>query len=437
MDSFDSEMVLLDEALADSILDFIEPRRGIPEDVAECLRKSTDESFRCQILGMRIHPQAVPLLRDALRFRYLEGLIHAGSNVGIELAQSLGERHSQSLLNSFHSSGLSKENHTSRFGQILNATTLQNPLHMVYLDPPAQDASKVRFLVAKNLMHVTVASISSRIVVSDEKEYPPWHRVYCALNSIEEDSFHGTGRIVLTLNASKMVEFDVLPSDVCAAIENAFAGIICVHAPLRVGQIDIYVPLPNDCREDMKRPFLAACLGQNIPAVHVAGIRGVSEMALQVSDDASQEVYVSLLGGSFREIMNHPLTDSRRTTCNGLSDIKNVLGIEALRCYLVEELFLCVVPGVNMCHLSLLCDHMTFTGTIRSVSRYSMRAVKGSVLAKSTFEESMDHLVNGGIFGSSETVCAVSSSLVCGKRVQTGTGFADILVDVSAIMESQ
>ena len=437
MDFFDDEMVLLDDALADSVLDFIEPRPGIPGDVAESLRKATDESFRYQIVGLRIHPQAVPLFRDALSFRYHEGLIHAGSNVGIELAQSLGERHSQSLLNSFHSSGLSKENSTSRFGQILNATTVQNASHTVYLDPPGRDASKVRFQVARNMMHVTVAYISSRIVVSDETEHPPWHRVYCALNSIPGDAFLGMGRVTLTLNASRMVEYDVLPLSVCTAIEDAYAGTLCVPAPLRVGQIDIYIPLPEDCGEAMKRTFLAACLGQNIPSVHVAGVRGVSEMALQVSEEPGGEVYVSLLGGSFRRILNHPMTDPRRTVCNGLSDIRTVLGIEAMRCYLMEEMSASVVPGVNMCHVALLCDHMTFTGTIRSVSRYTMRASRGSVLSKSTFEESMDHLVNGGIFGSSEEVSAVSSSLVCGKRMLAGTGFSAALVDIPAILEMQ
>ena len=87
-----------------------------------------------------------------------------------------------------------------------------------------------------------------------------------------------------------------------------------------------------------------------------------------------------------------------------------------------------------MCHVKLLVDKMTFTGTICSISRYTLRKDDSGPLSKASFEESVDHMVRAGFAGDIEKTNGVSASIICGKKAMIGTGMVDLKIDVSKLM---
>ena len=106
-------------------------------------------------------------------------------------------------------------------------------------------------------------------------------------------------------------------------------------------------------------------------------------------------------------------------------DIYNVLGIEAAREYLLQEL-VSETTGIHVSHLSILVDKMTFTGDIYPVNRHSMRKDNIGVFGKSTFEETYTHFINAAINEETDEANGLSASIILGKRPLCGTGYKKI-----------
>ena len=91
------------------------------------------------------------------------------------------------------------------------------------------------------------------------------------------------------------------------------------------------------------------------------------------------------------------------------------------------------MAGINQCHIDLLVDKITYTGSISSISRYTMRTEDSGPLSRSTFEESIDILLKAGFYGQKETTNGVSASIICGKRANIGSGVCDLKMDLTKI----
>ena len=84
----------------EDILDFIVPQEGIPIDTAISIVERNKNSYRKQLKGVKLYPAIIPKLKESLRKDYLASRIQAGESVGIIGAQSIGEKNTQSTLNS-------------------------------------------------------------------------------------------------------------------------------------------------------------------------------------------------------------------------------------------------------------------------------------------------------------------------------------------------
>jgi DNA-directed RNA polymerase II subunit RPB1 len=432
----------VDQGILDSLLSFIRPRETIPNDVALAHVRRIREPIETALRGRNIHPGALEKLRSKLMHKYQSAQIATGSSVGVELAQSLGACQSQSCLNSFHFSGLTKENPAMLFSQILNTTKLKNTWTKVFLKARPKTAPEARKIVQSSLSGLEVKSVTTRVTFRYSSTVPSrggdWHDVHCALVGRNPDVLSGRsgGCITLELSAQKMYENHLLPRAICRAIENHFADVVCVPAPLAARRIDLYIPYPVDINASdtvaQKKFIEITCWKQTVANLNVCGVRGASDLAF-VSEKG--EYFATLSNGSFRGIMNVPIVDFHRTTSNSMWDIYHMFGIEAVRAFIIREVA-SIIPGINRCHVSLLADRMCFSG-IRSISRYSVRTdIEGSnssLLSCATFEESMEHFTNGGVHARTEPLKSVSASIVCGKQSNLGTGCVGILVDTDKL----
>ena len=132
------------------------------------------------------------------------------------------------------------------------------------------------------------------------------------------------------------------------------------------------------------------------------------------------------------EILKLPFVDSFRTHSNDIWETYNLFGIEAVRQYMIEE-FSSIMEGINLCHVMLLVDKMTFTGTISSISRYTMRREESGPFGKASFEETLDNFLKAGVFGQEEPTRGVSASIICGKRAPIGTGLCELAMDIKKL----
>ena len=135
-------------------------------------------------------------------------------------------------------------------------------------------------------------------------------------------------------------------------------------------------------------------------------------------------------GSNFVEIISNPNIDSYRTKTNDINEIYSVLGIEAARNALYEEMMDVIKESsLNYRHLSLLVDTMTCKGALMSIDRHGINRGDVGPLAKSSFEETTDMLIKASIFSDIDRINGVSANIMLGQLPPCGTGFSQVLLD--------
>ena len=147
-----------------------------------------------------------------------------------------------------------------------------------------------------------------------------------------------------------------------------------------------------------------------------------------VMDD---EWYIETAGTNLMEVLCHPCVDYARTYTNDVYEIYRVLGIEAARQAVINEMraVLDSTP-IDHRHLSLLADTMSNRGFFMSIDRHGINN-RGELgpLAKASFEQSTDMLIKAGIFSERDRINGVSANIMLGQVAPCGTGDCTVLMD--------
>ena len=147
-----------------------------------------------------------------------------------------------------------------------------------------------------------------------------------------------------------------------------------------------------------------------------------------VMDD---EWYIETAGTNLMEVLCHPCVDYTRTFTNDIYEIYQVLGIEAARQAVIDEMraVLDSTP-IDHRHLSLLADTMSNRGFFMSIDRHGINN-RGELgpLAKASFEQSTDMLIKAGIFSERDRINGVSANIMLGQVAPCGTGDCSVLMD--------
>ena len=124
--------------------------------------------------------------------------------------------------------------------------------------------------------------------------------------------------------------------------------------------------------------------------------------------------------------------DIRRTRTNNISEILEVLGIEATRTAIIEEMSNVLSEqglDVDIRHIMLIADAMTLTGRLRQVGRHGVAGEKASVLARAAFEVTVKHLTDAAMRGEVDDLRGVTENVIIGSRpIPLGTGIVKLLM---------
>ena len=438
----------------ESLLEFIQPQRGIPQETALSIVNINKVRFRNQLEGQEIYPELIPKLREELEVIFRSSQVQAGESVGVICAQSFGERATQKCLNTFHKAGISEKvmtQGTPRFAEIINATKKpRNVGQFIYLRKKASNVAELRNMVGSSFVGLTLKDISTKITVKLNAEPETWYELF---KTYHNDEFsHHAHCVSFQLNVDKLFEIKLSMEKMAESIETEYGDLFCVFSPPQLGRFDIFVDvsnisLPEDRilfieADNAEEVFLEELVLPQLEQLNICGIPGITEIFFA---QANGEWFVDTQGINSRTIktsktnyLNYktllacPIVDPHRTISNNVWDIYEVLGIEAARRFLIEEL-LDIVDGVNPCHTRLLVDRMTHGGSISSITRYTMRREDAGVFSKCSFEETMDHLLDAAARGELEPTKGISASIVTGKASKIGTGMAKLRLDLQSL----
>jgi len=407
------------------MVDFIQPRSNIPKDVEDRICKVRKDPIMKQLLNIQISDEAIPILKQELEYRYYKSLITPGECVGIVGAQSMGEFITQATLNTFHVAGSTTTgavtNCLTRFQEINNAT--KNPKNVtckVYFtkDNLTIESIRQKGLYLKHVtLHELVESWSIKKVV---KEW--WYKPFFKLYDRATDEFKNSTHVVrMKLKKDIVYSQKINMEMVKEALENKF-NVYCIFSPLSVG-LELHV----FCEPEIK---LDSFLQNNLLVTTICGIDGVRSISYQKCEKL-KVWYIQTQGGTLKDFYALDDIDVENTSTDNIWDIYNTLGIEAAREFRIKEMVEIMGSGVDLSHIKLRADRLTFTGTIQSLTRYTMRGEKP--FSKVGFEEIMENFYRTARDAEVDDLTGVSASIICGKRAKVGTSMFDIKLDIEKL----
>jgi len=424
--------------------------RKLPEQMRHAYLEKIIRPIRERLRKVDIldHPSYLDQLRKDMMRSIQRAIIEPGESVGVICAQSIGERQTQLTLNSFHQSGLTVATVVTgvpRFLELLNTTReLKCPTNS--FEVSAQSPAHIRSMIGHQLVSLSFGDLVSRYSIHREKEEEVWYSPFETIYSNRFRDFKAC--ITFTLHLETLYRYRIYPMDIADALEKNYEEIACVFSPLSLGHMDVFVDTSKiDVKdhevpsfittenyieiylEDVVRPRLEDVLICGIPGIHNFYISPIREGVFRVETEGSQLFALAKLA----------FVDPSTLRSNNMWDIYEMMGIEATREFLIEELTSIVSSDgtfINPSHILLLVDIMTRHGTIHSISRYGLKKEQVGVLSRSSFEESLDHFCQAGFFSEVEPIRAVSASIMCGKRSSIGSGICSLRMNWEEIQRS-
>jgi len=126
--------------------------------------------------------------------------------------------------------------------------------------------------------------------------------------------------------------------------------------------------------------------------------------------------------------------DNTRTYSNDIREIHNILGIEAARQMLFNEITEVMEFSdayINYHHLSLLCDRMCLTPDMIPVFRSGILNDDIGPIAKASFEVHSEVLLDAARHAEIDYMRGVSSNVMCGQTGNYGTSSFNLVLDMN------
>jgi len=223
----------------------------------------------------------------------------------------------------------------------------------------------------------------------------------------------------ITLDEKKMESFKI--SKIDKVIEALQDGMSSVTIKQRK---DVIVVKPRAKDESLNEIYK---IKEKIKDVYISGIKGIKQV-LPVKRD--EEFVIITAGSNLTEVLDLPFVDAVRTTTNDVFEIQKVLGIEAARQSIINEVFKVIESqglNVDVRHIMLVADTMTVDGDIKGITRYGVVNEKTSVLARASFETPIKHIINAAMIGEIDELNSVVENVMLNQPIPIGTGLPELI----------
>ena len=316
-----------------------------------------------------------------------------GEAVGTIAGQSIGEAFSQMLYDNKHRGyKINDTKSLNRVIEILDARKkISNPVMTIYFEDEYKNDEEF------------VRNIASRIGKS-------------TLNDVllEFGLDYAHYRVVVHLDEEKIVNKRLDYDDILNHIGRRFRH---VH----IEGDKLFFESPGGSIRELRT------LSDSVRDLQISGIRGIGKAFIYKAgiDSVDSEWVIQTEGSNLSAIFKIEGIDKVRSTTNDINEIYNVLGIEAARNAIIDELnttFLDQGLNVDIRHIMIVADAMTSEGIVKSIGRYGIGGDKSSVLARVSFDGDEKHLFNAGILGEVDDLTGVIENIIVGQSIPMGTG---------------
>ena len=316
-----------------------------------------------------------------------------GEAVGVIAAQSIGEAITQIFYDNHHKCSDGKDAKCLiRLIEILDARKfISNPTMTIYFEDDYKNDEEF------------VRNISSRIGKS-------------TLNDVLSDFSldYANNRIVTRLDEEKIDNRRLNYYDIINHIERCFRNV-------GIEGDKLFFESGRGSIRELRN------LADKIRDLQISGIRGIGNAFVYKADLGSvdSEWVIQTEGSNLSAIFKIEGIDKVRSNTNDIREIEMVLGIEAARNAIINELHTVFSDqglNVDIRHIMIVADAMTSEGIVKAIGRYGIVGDKSSVLARASFDGDGKQLFNAGIRGEVDELTGAIENIIVGQPMPMGTG---------------
>jgi len=360
----------------------------------------TKEQLKNYLAGRDIPSDKFESVLERVVNEYQNTRIEACEAVGIIAAQSIGEPGTQMTMRTFHYAGVAEINVTlglPRLIEIMDARKEPStPTMTISLQPEYSGdrdlAREVSWQIEAAPLHefgdITIDMENMQIVVHlnvavcEKRKIPVSSIVEIAPRKIRErrhyrDFEHETGETEATI---------------------------------------IFMPKNRESYQNLFQ------LAEHVRNVIVQGIDDIERVVVRKE---SGEYILYTEGSNLKDVFDVEGVDTTRTRTNNISEISQVLGIEAARNAIIYEALSTLSEQgilVDVRHIMLVADMMCMDGEVKQIGRHGIAGEKESVLSRAAFEVTVNHLLDAAVANEVDELNGVTENVIVGQPIQLGTG---------------
>lgn len=370
----------MSEELQQNSLDKIELPQNIVEQIEEVVKEK------------RLNKDQRKKLEDEVKRYYQNSRVEPGEVIGIIAAQSISEPATQMTMRTYHfagSAGVKVTYGLPRLIEIFDAKREpETPVMTIFLKREFNNKDDAK-RVAEEIIEKKISNVSKQISI-DLSE---------GSVEVEPLDMKKFDRIVRCVKEGNLKDITVKKKTRTVAVYPK-------------GEIDI-----NNLKS----------LRDKIMNIQVGGIEGIENALVRKE---GEEWIVNTIGSNLDQIFNLKEVDETRSVTNNIYEMVKILGVEAARNVIINEAMKTLQEqglDVDVRHVMLVGDIMTFTGEVKSIGRYGVAGAKSSILARAAFEETIKHLVKASIRNESDNFQGIFENVMIGQVIPSGTGMFDLI----------
>ena len=439
------------------------------------------------LIVKRFNMAALSLLLDTISINYKRGIVAPGEMVGMIAGQSIGEVSTQMTLNTFHFAGVASKSNVTRgvprIEEILSLSSdIKNPSLSVYLKPEDETQKDKAQTTMYMLEHTKLIEVVKSVevcfdpdelnsLISMDKDAISQYMEFekkvaeCAGMSLSSDENEKSKWVIrMEMDPEVMLEKNITMDDVNFCLKNCYEDqISCVYSDFNsdklIFRIRMNEVISNSGKGQKKTKvnpldqsdqiyILKNFQEEMLNNVVLRGTKGINKVILRkVLDNMvehngvykKQDIWVlDTIGTNLLDVLGLDFIDTKRTLSNDIVEIYNVLGIEAARQAIYNELVEVVEfdgTYINYHNYSVLVDRMTATSKLISIFRHGINNDNIGPIAKASFEETPEMFLKAARHAELDTFRGVSANVMCGQEGFFGTSCFQVVLDIEEMQK--
>lgn len=439
------------------------------------------------LLNKRFNKKALEILLETIILAYKRSIVTPGEMVGMVAAQSIGEPTTQMTLNTFHFAGVASKSNVTRgvprIEEILSlSASMKNPSLTIYLKPNEQTdkdkAGTIQYMIEHTKLEEIVKSVEicfdpddlNTLIAEDKLTMSQYREFENILDScLDEENTEDPNEkskwvIRLEMDPETMLEKNITMDDINFTLNNTYKDeISCVYSDYNSDKLIFRIRMNNILKNASSKSnkktkinpldqsdqiyILKNFQDQLLNGIVLRGIKNINKVILRKVIDnlvekggayKKEDIWVlDTVGTNLLEVLGLDYIDSNRTVSNDIVEIFNVLGMEAARQCIFNELAeVLEFDGsyVNAHHMALLCDRMTFSHKLISIFRHGINNDDIGPIAKASFEETPEMFLKAARHAELDAMRGISANVMCGQEGLFGTAAFQVVLDINQMI---